>query len=244
MKRKRVEVVIFDLGGTLYNPLDIGNATRTFLQEIGIDHMCHMEDTYCRRANNLADEWLDEHMLGRGVNPYWEPSVEEWVEYDKIVLRTLGLETDVEKYAMDYQKQWDLLLSEIRPKLADHVEEELENLRSQGLKLAIASNRFGDPSSFLEEDGILQHFSAVEYTAVPGYRKPSPYMLLKAAADLKMNPMKCAYVGNIVHYDVAAATRAQMQPILLTWCNPEEGAMAPKEVAIIEDIRGVMEVLE
>ncbi|NHI84326.1 MAG: HAD family hydrolase, partial [Candidatus Thorarchaeota archaeon] len=128
--------------------------------------------------------------------------------------------------------------------LADYTKEGLENLHSNGVKLAIASNRFGDPSRFLQEEGIIHYFSAVEYTAVPGYRKPSPYMLLRAAADLKMNPIKCAYVGNMVHCDVAAAMRAQMQPILLTWCNPEEEAKAPRETTIIEDIRSVMDVLE
>jgi len=117
-------------------------------------------------------------------------------------------------------------------------------MAAQGYKLGIASNRFGDPTNMLEKDGIAKFFGSIEYSAVPGYAKPSPYMLLQVAQELGSNPMRCAYVGNIVEYDVVSANRAGMVPILITWVDPEQRELAPEGTVIINHICELEEMLK
>jgi FMN phosphatase YigB (HAD superfamily) len=68
-------------------------------------------------------------------------------------------------------------------------------------------------------------------------------MLLKVAAAFGTNPHKCAYVGNIVEYDVVSATRAGMIPVLLTWCDPQEEDKISSDTVVIEHIKDLMEIL-
>jgi len=78
---------------------------------------------------------------------------------------------------------------------------------------------------------------------VVGYAKPSPYMLLKVAEELGVNPRKCAYVGNIVEYDCIAATRAEMLPVLLTWIDPQEIDKITTDVVVVDHIEEFLEIL-
>jgi FMN phosphatase YigB (HAD superfamily) len=95
----------------------------------------------------------------------------------------------------------------------------------------------------LKRDAIFDLFECVEYTGVPGYAKPSPYLLFRAAEALQVNPRKCAYVGNLFDYDVIAAERAGMIPILLTWVDEQEVHKITTDVIIIEHIKDLLEVL-
>jgi FMN phosphatase YigB (HAD superfamily) len=107
----------------------------------------------------------------------------------------------------------------------------------------VASNRFGDPSEILRQDEILHLFDVVEYTNVPGYKKPSPYMLIRVAQQLGINPNKCAYIGNVARYDVEAATRAGMVPVLITWIDPHDEDQLTSDTVVIEHIDDLTEIL-
>jgi len=153
-----------------------------------------------------------------------------------MLLENLCIDGDLDTLAEAYQAKWDEYHEQVKPSLVDGVKQGLVDLHNAGYKLGIASNRFGDPRMYLEIDGILDLFGAVHYTNVPGYVKPSPYMLLMVATELNSNPRRCAYVGNIVEYDVIAAQRAEMLPVLLTWCDPEQRDLAPDGTVIIDHI--------
>ena len=183
-------------------------------------------------------------MTKNNVEPHWEPSRDEWLYYDIHFLRNLGLEENLEEIAEQYQQKWDAYLENVRNDLIPGCTQVLEELKAQGYKLGIASNRIGDPSIHLERDHILKLFDAIEYTLVPGYAKPSPYMLLKVAESLRTNPMKCIYVGNMVGHDVIAAQRADMTPVLLTWCDPDEIEKAPENTIMISHIRKIHGLLQ
>ena len=159
-----------------------------------------------------------------------------------MLLAALGVK-DRADIVLDYQKQWDRFHEAASPELVEGCKEGLEELKDRGFRLGIASNRFTDPTRHLEDSGIYHLFEAVEYTNVPGYRKPSPYMLVQVAAALSTNPHRCAYVGNIVEYDVVASTRAGMIPVLLTWCDPQEEEKVSSDTVMIEHINDLMEIL-
>ncbi|MHA2213992.1 MAG: HAD family hydrolase [Candidatus Thorarchaeota archaeon] len=142
----------------------------------------------------------------------------------------------------EFQAKWDNLPIELRSKILDGVPHTLKELQSRGYRLGIASNRYDDPTRYLTKDGLAPLFDDIEYTSVPGYRKPSPYMLIQVAARMGINPRKCAYVGNSVKFDVEAATRAEMIPILITWCNPKEVDNVVSDTIIIEDIKDLLDL--
>lgn len=242
---KGIDAAIFDLGGTLYRTeRDLGEVHRRFLAEVGLTDVAAMSDYELEGAQSRGpDVWLDEYMLKKRADLHWEPSREDWVEYDKRLLKSLGAEGDIERLANDLQSLWDGWLRLDRYIPLDGCRETLVELKRRGYKLGMASNRFGDPKSVLERDNNLSLFGSVEYTNVPGYKKPSPYMLFKVADDLGVNPRRCVYVGNYVRYDVEAAIRGDMVPILIVECNPEEREFAPANTTIIEHLPELLEIL-
>ena len=238
MTKGEIDTIIFDLGGTLYKPQDqLLKVARQHLIDAGI-HDCERitDEQMERELDWQRNDFLVKYMLEHDVDSRWEPTRELWIQYDRILLENLCIDGDLESLAEAYQSKWDEYIAATKPELVDGCKEGLENLYSKGYKLGIASNRFGDPRRYLIEDDILDLFGAVEYSNVPGYAKPSPYMLLTVAKDLRSNPLRCTYVGNLVYDDVIAAQRASMLPVLLTWCDPEQRNLAPKGTVVINHI--------
>ena len=246
MNKKRIEGLIFDLGGTLYHPApDLIDVARQHLMAAGVDDCENMTDEQIELALlRERDGWLNQYMIEHNVGPHWEPSRELWIEHDRRFLEALCVEGDIEQLAVRYQDLWDATIAEYRYELVEGVREALHQYHSRGTRLAVASNRFGNPTRYLAADGIDSLFEAIEYSNVPGYMKPSPYMLLRVAREMDVNPRLCAYVGNIVEYDVNSAIRAEMLPVLLTWCDKEEERKAPRGTIIIDHLKDLETYVE
>jgi HAD superfamily hydrolase (TIGR01549 family) len=243
MKLENITGIIFDLGGTLYRPVfDLCGLTRDYLVNAGLGEKKYLSDETIVAATKAPNDWLTNYMIENNVGVNWHPEHEHWIEYDRLLLEQLGI-MDQEDAVLDYQKQWDEFHETASPELMEGCIEGLEELKNRGFKLGVASNRFTDPTRILKESGILHFFDVVEYTNVPGYQKPSPYMLVKVAEVFGTNPHRCAYVGNIVEYDVVSATRAGMIPILLTWCDPDEEEKVTSDTVVIEHIKDLLEIL-
>ncbi|MGY5879233.1 MAG: HAD family hydrolase [Candidatus Thorarchaeota archaeon] len=244
MKIEGIAAIIFDLGGTLYHPSsDLCGLTKQFMLDVGIDGANELTDDHVKEALVDANQWLWNYMVDNNFDAHWEPSEKEWIQYDIILLSGLGFGADIDSLAKEYQKRWDRFFEELKQPLIDGVHDTLQELQQREFKLGVASNRYSNPKQVLQNDGIYDFFGSIEYSGVPGYIKPSPYMLLRVAEELGVNPRKCAYVGNIVDYDCVAAERAQMLPVLLTWVDPQEVDKITTDVVVIEHIADLLEVL-
>lgn len=243
MDTTTTEAIIFDMGGTLY---DVRRESvvmvRLFLRELGLSKFNHLSDEQIEQLMQPADAWFDRTVVERDAGAHWLPKAEDWVEYDRRLLTELGVKQDLDSKARECERKWAAVPVEKRSNLLEGCRPVLEELKSRGYRLGIASNRHNDPSARLAYDGLSAFFGAVEYSCVPGYKKPSPYMLVQAATALRVNPRKCVYVGDSIKYDVEAATRAEMTPVLLVWCNPEEGMKASAGTTVIHHIRELVEV--
>ncbi len=243
MELETIKAIIFDMGGTLY---DVRRESvvmvRSFLHELGTSKFNHLSDKQIEQLMEPADTWFDRTLVEREVGPHWLPATEDWVEYDRRVLLEFGIKQDVASKAQECERKWAAVPVEKRSTFLEGCKPVLEQLKSRGYKLGIASNRHNDPSARLAYDGLSSLFGAVEYSCVPGYKKPSPYMLVQVASSLQVNPRKCAYVGDSITYDLQSATRAEMTPILLVWCNPEEGAKAPAGTTVIHHIKELLKL--
>ena len=242
MKLTGIKALIFDMGGTLYEPVsDMCSLTRDFLEVTEAGDGREYTDTIIKTALQEPDEWLSDYMIKNNVDVHWQPQNEQWIEYDRILLEALGVQN--QELVHQYQAKWDEFVESARPQMIEGINSILHELRGRGFKMGIASNRFSNPARILERDSIIHLFDVVEYTNVPGYRKPSPYMLLRAAEQLGINPHSCAYIGNIVNLDVLAAERAGMVPILLTWVDPQEIHKIESDIVVINHLADLLEIL-
>ncbi|MHA2141905.1 MAG: HAD family hydrolase [Candidatus Thorarchaeota archaeon] len=238
-----VKGIIFDLDDTLYHSdLWVSDLTRKWLREIGLDDFAGCPDEELAQAFLDARGWLNDYMLENSVHSKWSPSHDLWVEYGRRILRSLGVSSDLDKSAKEITEKWEATVIPWQSALIPDCKQVLEELYSRGYKLGLASNRWEDPSGVLKRDSIFNLFTAVEHSLVPGYRKPSPYMLLKISRQFGINPMRCAFIGDFIELDVKAAHRAQMHPILITWKRPDEGKNAPADLLVINHIRALLDL--
>ena len=125
----------------------------------------------------------------------------------------LGVEKNLQELTVEYRKLWIEVEDSLRV-LKPNLRSTLDHLRARGFKLGIATN-WTNPDERLSELGIYDYFQCIEYSVVPGYRKPSPYMLIQNARELGVNPLNCAFIGDNIDEDILAAERAGMHPILV-----------------------------
>lgn len=236
--------LIFDLDDTLYTSdarmLDIA---RRLLKEIGLEKQSRFSDERLQGAFTRGpDRWLNEHMLAFDADQHWRPSHDLWVEYGRRLLTSLGIKERLDVLAADMISKWEGYGVDMRSRLPDGSKSVVKELHSRGYKLGLVTNRWGDPTPLLERDSILNLFEAVEYSRVPGYAKPSPFMLIQAATRLGVNPIRCACIGDFVSIDIEGARRAGMTPFLLTSYNPKDGEHAPPDVTVVRNIIDLLEV--
>jgi HAD superfamily hydrolase (TIGR01662 family) len=210
---KDFEAISFDYGGTLIEPLalPVFEVHKRCIRLVFGDEV-RFSDQEIAEAIDLADESVWEGI--KDLDKHYFFSEEDWIERNRLVLKNLGVAERVDERAKHMQVLWTEIVAPLPQNLKPDAKETLEQLRDRGYKLAMTTN-WSDPSESLKSRGIDGIFQSIQFSIVPGYRKPSPYMLLQNAMELGVNPLNCAYVGNEIERDVAAAKRAGFHPILV-----------------------------
>jgi putative hydrolase of the HAD superfamily len=130
-------------------------------------------------------------------------------------------------------------LTAIPPALLPGVADGIRELASR-FKLAIVSDT-GFPSGraqnrLLEQDGLLQYFTATVYSGEIGYCKPRPEPFRKALEMLDVAPEDAVHVGDIERTDVAGALAAGMRAIRLDAMRPGGSSDAELVATKFEDV--------
>ena len=188
-----VRGIVFDLDGTLIDSIgDIAAAGNTVLARQG-------------RAPHSVQAYRG--FIGNGIV--------------NLVRRAWGLADDAAGVELD------AMVAEVRREYTAHcldstrpfpgIDELLATLRSQGIPLAVLSNK-PDPMTQrmvaeLFEDGTFV-FVAGERSGIP--RKPDPTGALQAAAALGVPADTCAMVGDL-RVDIETGRAAGMRAIAVTW---------------------------
>jgi len=244
--QNKVLAILFDFDDTLYtSPVSISGIARKVLTQLGLIHVSEMPDSkLIRLILDGPEAWLKQYMLTNNVSSKWQPTYELWIQYCRILLTALGASDVNDGMTNELKSKWEEYgppgRGLFRPQLVDRVELILEELESRGYRLGISTNRIYSPEPVLAKDSIIKYFSCVEHTGVPGYEKPSPYMPLRFAIQVEINPLKCALVGNRIDTDVGAALNAGMTPVLANWNtksqrNLHDGLLTANQ---IEDLLG------
>jgi phosphoglycolate phosphatase len=180
--------IIFDMDGTLVNSsITIANSIN-----------------YVRK--NLGFEPMDEEKILRQVNDHT-------INPAQVFYHAKAFDADHERwFAEYYTKNHDKELI-----LYAGIKEMLENLKSKGYKLAVATNAYR--SSTLESLGyleILELFDAIGcYDDVPE-GKPAPDMLYKVLDELEGSVEESLFIGDGPR-DEVAAKRAGIDYIMVDW---------------------------
>ncbi len=90
----------------------------------------------------------------------------------------------------------------------------LGELRVRGYRVAAISNSDGRARALLEGLGLLESFEFVIDSHDVGVEKPAPRIFHLACERLGIEPAHCAYVGDVMEFDVEGARAAGLAPVL------------------------------
>ncbi|MHA1944259.1 MAG: HAD family hydrolase [Candidatus Thorarchaeota archaeon] len=238
----KVRAILFDLSGTLTNHsrgiLDVHRETAV---SAGFD-MSQITEAQLKETHESMDVHFKKYISENDVGIHWGEDPEDWLELNRLFMESLGFTDVSDEQLREMEGYWKETLASNWELMIEGARETLEELQRRGYILGICTRRDNNPEQLLKDWGIHQLISTIQYSMVPGYAKPSPFTLLIAADEIRINPRFCAYVGNLVNADVEASTRAEMLPILTVWADKKEKDHAPDDIIVIDKIGELLEI--
>lgn len=186
------KLVIFDLDGTLLNTIaDLANSTNHALKKLG--YPIHKIEEY-------------NFMVGNGINKLFERALPEGEKTEENVLR-------VRKEFIPYYDVHNADDSRPYPGIS----ELLSYLQSEGIQLAVASNKYQAATEKL----IAYYFPKIRFTAVFGQRegvnvKPDPTIVFDILELANVRKEDVLYVGDS-GVDMQTAANAGVTACGVTW---------------------------
>ena len=186
------KLVIFDLDGTLLNTIeDLGNAANYALSRNGYP------------THSLASYPF---FVGNGVRNLIRKALPDDMRTDSIIESLLK---DFKEYYNEHNTDCT--------KPYDGIEELLRNLQDNGVKMAVASNKYQQAT----EKIIASYFGDIDFVAVYGQRdgvnvKPDPSVVFSILSDAKVPKSEVLYVGDS-GVDMETARRACVDSVGVTW---------------------------
>lgn len=233
--------ISFDVGGTLIEPfvLPVFEIHKKFIYQVcGDGH--NFSDEVIANSLDIAEVEVWKTVPEQDVRYFFSEA--DWIERNRIVLRTLGITEMLDERAKDIQTLWNEIIDANPYKLKPDVKDTLEQLRYRGYRLAVATN-WSNPGELFESFGITDLFQSIQHSIVPGYCKPSPYMLIQNAHEMGVNPMKCAFIGDDIKRDVPAAVKTGMYPILIV-NEGNEVHHQDEDLTVIHELKELLELFE
>ena len=186
------KLVIFDLDGTLLNTIeDLGNAANYALSLNGYP------------THSLASYPF---FVGNGVRNLIRKALPDDARTDSIIDSLLK---DFKEYYNEHNTDCT--------KPYDGIVELLRKLQDNGVKMAVASNKYQQAT----EKIIASYFGDIDFVAVYGQRdgvnvKPDPSVVFSILADAKVPKSDVLYVGDS-GVDMETARRACVDSVGVTW---------------------------
>src|SRR5574341_546638 len=227
---KPIRVVFLDYGNTLgfgdESPADVWS---TFLHQLVGVRVPIMQ---IQRALEDADRF-------RAQSVTYHPATDEfWIDYDRFVLRELGVELeDDTQFAVSINKAFQV--HRWTSNLFPETREALEGLRRLGCRLGVISNNTEQLPRELDEHQLASFFESVTYSAELGVEKPDPQIFNLAIQRMGCAPHEAVHVGDSYEKDVVGARAVGVTPILID----REGNYPDVDCLRIADLRELLGVL-
>ena len=200
-----IELVIFDLDGTLVDSIpDLTDAVNEFLRASGRPALA-MEDV--KRLVGKGARNLVERALGNGTEEEVEKALAMFLAYNEAHIADKTI-------------------------MYPGVAETLHELRRQGIRMAVVTNKTEFLSrKLLSVIGIDRYFDIILGADSLPFRKPSPEPVLKALADLRIAPSGAIMVGDSIN-DIAAGRAAGLATVGCTFGYGDDVELSQAEYLI------------
>jgi putative hydrolase of the HAD superfamily len=198
---RNIDAILFDMNGTLrvrepHQPTQY-KATQRILELLGGNDIpdSYWEELTLRRKK--YSQWAQEHLIQLTEGEIWT----RWIlpEYPS---------EQIEPVAAELTLAWSERNGHTVPKPG--AGKMLVELKRRGYHLGVISNTMSslDIPRDLDAFGWKDHFEVVILSSGIKYRKPAPEPFLEAARVLKVDPARCAYLGNRISKDIVGCKRA------------------------------------
>ena len=234
-----VSTVLFDLDGTLRlsDPPSI-DTFHQYAHELGIP----LDSERQRDARRwVSAYWANSTELLEDIESFGNHPENGafWTNHARKHLLNLGGTTEQAEALAPRITQYMLDRYEPKGIVAEGALDVLDNLRANGYRMGVVSNRqapIGDEITVL---GLGSYFEITLAAGEVELWKPDPRLLEHAAGLMGITCEGTLYVGDNYHADVIAAEAAGMQPILIDPLELFPEARCP----VIHDIRGLLDLL-
>lgn len=186
------QLVIFDLDGTLLDTVaDLANATNQALEQCG--YPTHPVEAYYK-------------FVGNGINKLFARALPTEASNEENVLRVRSLFVPYyNEHNADYSRPYP------------GVVELLHTLQEDGVKIAVASNKYHEATLKL----VHHFFPDIRFTAIYGQRedvpiKPAPDIVYDILRDTGISTEQALYVGDS-GVDMQTAFNAGVESVGVTW---------------------------
>ena len=187
-----IKLVIFDLDGTLLDTLsDIAFSVNYALEKNGFP--IHPIESYKR-------------FVGNGINKLFERALPDNQKTDRNI-------TQLKNHFLPYYDEHKTVYTQPY----EGIPELLKRLLSEGLKLAVASNKYHKAT----EELIRQFFPGITFAAVLGQNegipvKPDPAIVFEILAITGLSSSEAIYIGDS-GVDMQTASNSGMRSVGVTW---------------------------
>jgi HAD superfamily hydrolase (TIGR01549 family) len=198
----RIDAILFDMGGTLRRTArrtreEKYQSIRRIMELIGVQGPMENFSRRLARRAKAYKRWAEETHIELSESDLWTQWMLPDFPFDQIKPMAVQL-NQLYREAVG-----------LRVIFPDSREVVLELFR-RGYRLGLVSNTTSsvEVPALLKELEITGCFETVILSTVVGRRKPDPAILLDAAQRMGIEPEHCAYIGDRVDRDVAAARQA------------------------------------
>ena len=198
----RIDAVLFDMGGTLRRTArrtrdEKYQIIRRIMELIGVQGSVEEFSRRLSRRAKAYKKWAEDTHIELSESDLWT----QWMLPDFPV-------DQIKPMAIQLNQLYREALG-LRVIFPESREVVLELFR-RGYRLGLVSNTTSsvEVPALLKELEITGCFETVVLSTVVGRRKPDPAILLDAAQRMGIEPEHCAYIGDRIDRDVAAARQA------------------------------------
>ena len=237
----QIEAILFDMGGTLRSSVRKG---RTEKQEL-IQHILDLlgaqnpVDEFAALLSARAKDykyWAEATLVELNESDLWT----KWMLPDFPAEQISGIAIQLNQLYRDFTGTRIVF-----PETHDVI---LELFR-RGYRLGLVSNTTSsvEVPAALKELHLTGCFDTVVLSTMIGKRKPDPAILLNATRRMGIAPEKCAYIGDRIDRDVAAARKAGFSKAVILR-DPRQVKLEKDDNAhlvpdhVITDLTGLLEV--
>jgi HAD superfamily hydrolase (TIGR01549 family) len=238
--KNQIEAILFDMGGTLRRTAgrtrdEKHQLVQRIMELVGIQGSV---DAFTRRLSRRAKaykHWAEQTHIELSESDLWT----QWMlhEFPDEQIKPMAVQ-------LNQLYREALGLRVIFPESREVV---LELFR-RGYRLGLVSNTTSsvEVPALLKELEITGCFETVVLSTVIGKRKPDPSILLTATQNMRIDPQYCAYIGDRIDRDVAAARQAGFaKAIILRDPRQTRGVEADiPDLAADQTIQNLRELLE